>query len=157
MSTTTFEGEVSRRLREDAMEITRSLEEFMNNRVEVLGQQQDAMGRFDMEMAQIAGEFEEKDEDGAPKVDHNVMRHLNITKKAAESEDYHEFERLREVSETQSIYGMHPWDPNYVDEPEKQEFDKGLVPKAPMPDQSQKAFLREKLFSLMDDSRMEGK
>ena len=92
MSTTTFEGEVSRRLREDAMEITRSLEEFMNNRVEVLGQQQDAMGRFDMEMAQIAGEFEEKDEDGAPKVDHNVMRHLNITKKAAESEDYHEFD-----------------------------------------------------------------
>jgi hypothetical protein len=144
-----FQSEVSRRLRENAIEITQSLDMFMNERNECLQRQSNAMDEYNAAIEAIGKDVV----DIAPEevqTDHNLNRHLKITKKAALDDDYPEFERQRLTDESQ--YGSR-FDTDYVDVPQKEYFDKGLTPKPPMPNLLEKAAMREKVFVQLRSAR----
>ena len=69
--------EISRRLQEDADEVSRSLDAFLSERMAALKHQQTALDAYDLEMADL-GEGSvggQEGGEGAP-VDHNLMRHI---------------------------------------------------------------------------------
>ena len=141
-----FTQMLSRQLAEDSAEVTRSLDQFMTERMSVLRAQERALHAYDEEMADIGDEIVSSAADDA--VDHNLLRHLNATRTAALSDDYDEFESARDELEVQRSMERKP-------KKDKIEFDKGLEPKPDMPDPTEKAALRDEMFELLDMSRME--
>ena len=116
--------------------------------------QRRANDMFEAEMAEIAEQEAATGLDGDPdakaSVDHNMMRHLNITKRSSDTNNFDAFNQVREEEEFN-----HRFTPGYVDEPVRAEFDKGLTPKPPMPDDEEKAVIREEIFSLLSESKAE--
>ena len=144
-------SEIQNRLAEDAQEIDNALAIFMSERAVELDRQKKAQDAYAAEMEEIERDQEDLGfDEGKSTVDHNMMRHLNITKHSSERNDFDEFNRVREDEEYTRRF-----EPGYVDEPIKTEFDKGLVPKPPMPDPEEKAIIREQIFSLLDETRTE--
>ena len=142
-----FTAMISRQLAEDSAEVTRSLDNFMNERNGVLRAQERALKAYDAEMAEI-GDEGNGGSSAEDAVDHNLLRHLNATRTAALSDDYDEFESARDELEVQRSMERRP-------KKDKIDFDKGLEPKPEMPDAGAKAELREEVFALLDASRME--
>lgn len=147
-------SEISQRLAEDAAEVDNALGQFMAERMAQIEKQKRANDIFEAEMAEI----EEKDairgvesaNESKASVDHNMMRHLNITKRSSDTNNFEAFNQVRDEEEFN-----HRFEPGYVDEPIKAEFDKGLKPKPPMPNDEEKAAIREEIFSLLSESKAE--
>lgn len=144
-------SEITNRLAQDAAEIDNALAAFMSERSAEVDRQKKAEDAYAAEMEEIERDQEALGLDEAKStVDHNMMRHLNITKYSSEKDDFDEFNRVREEEEYTRRF-----EPGYVDEPVKVEFDKGLVPKPPPPNPEEKAAIREQIFSLLDESKAE--
>jgi hypothetical protein len=148
-----FNSEISRRLREDAIEITQSLEMFMQERNACIRRQSDALEEYRSAIAEIGGDLIDADNgksEDEGKTDHNLNRHLKLTKKAVLDDDYAEYEKNRLAED--SYFGSR-FDPDYVDVPQKEHFDKGLTPKPAVPNLLEKAAIRERVFELLRTSR----
>ena len=147
-----FDSEISRRLREDAIEITKSLEIFMSERNACMQRQSDAMDEYLAAIAEIGGDLVEeyKGHIEEEKTDHNLNRHLKLTKKAILDDDYPEYEKYRLAEDS---YYASRFDTDYVDVPQKEYFDKGLTPKPAMPSLIEKAAIRERVFEQMRTAR----
>ena len=144
-------SEIKNRLAEDAKEIDNALAIFMSERAVETDRQKRAEQAYQAEMDEIERDQEALGIDEAKStVDHNMMRHLNITKYSSERDDFDEFNKVREEEEYTRRF-----EPGYVDEPIKVEFDKGLEPKPPMPDPEEKALIREQIFSLLEETKTE--
>jgi len=144
-------SEITNRLAEDAAEIDNALSLFMRERTAETERQKKVEERYAAEMEEIENAQAQLGFDETKStVDHNMMRHLNITKHSSERDDFDEFNRIREDEEFTRRF-----EPGYVDEPIKVEFDKGLEPKAPMPNPEEKAMIREQIFSLLEESKTE--
>jgi len=158
-----MENEVARRLREDAQEIDRSLDEFMRNRAECVAQQARALEDYNEEMARIRDEhdgLDEQTEEDVERTDHNLNRHLALSKKADYDPD--EYPEYDEGADNEGGYENYDEGPsnsrfqrNYVDVPKKEFFDKGLVPKPAVPSQAQKEQMREAVFGLLNKTQTE--
>jgi len=144
-----FNSEISRRLRDNAIEITQSLDMFMSERNACLKRQSDAMDEYNAAIEAIGKDVADIPPEEV-QTDHNLNRHLKLTKTAALNDDYPEFERQRLTEESQ--YGQR-FDTDYVDVPQKEYFDKGLTPKPPMPTLVEKAAMREKVFEQLRSAR----
>ena len=126
-----MENEVARRLREDAQEIDRSLDEFMRNRVECMAQQARAVDDYNDEMARIhdehGGALDEPTGE-VERTDHNLNRHLALSKKADfDPDEYPEYDESTEgrYDEGRSTSRFAR---DYVDVPKKE-----CVPALPTP------------------------
>ena len=144
-------SEIYNRLAQDAAEIDNALAEFMSERSKEVERQKQAEDVYAAEMDEIERNQEALGfNETKSTVDHNMMRHLNITKFSSERDDFDGFNRVREEEEYTRRF-----EPGYVDEPIPVEFDKGLTPKPPMPDPEEKAAIREQIFSLLEESKAE--
>ena len=153
-----MENEVARRLREDAIEIDRSLDEFMRNRMECVEAQQRALDEYNEEIARIADEHEGIEEEIQPEIartDHNLNRHLNISNKANYQPEDEEYPAYGEGSDYYDDAGQTRFPRNYVDVPKKEYFDKGLTPKPSIPNAEMKEKMREAVFSMLETSQTE--
>jgi hypothetical protein len=149
-----MENEVSRRLREDAMDIDRSLEEFMRNRNAIVAQQAKALDDYNEEMEKLKHDHYDIDEDEPTeaRTDHNLNRHLNLSKTADLVDDeYPEYDNEGDDMIQENMR----FDRTYVDVPKKEYFDKGLKPKPPMPDAFMKERMRDEVFNFMERSQTE--
>jgi hypothetical protein len=147
-------SDISQRLAEDAAEVETALDQCMAERLVQMDKQMRANEIFDAEMAEIEENDAMRGMEGANEakasVDHNMMRHLNITKRSSDTNNFEAFNTLRDEEEFNLRF-----EPGYVDEPIKAEFDKGLKPKPPMPNDEEKAAIREEIFSLLSESKAE--
>lgn len=147
---------MARRLREDAQEIDQSLEEFMRNRLDCIEAQRRALDEYNEEIARISEEHNgvmggpEPEEE---RTDHNLNRHLNLSKKADyQPEDDIDYDASGWGGEDG---GSSRFDTNYVDVPKKEYFDKGLKPKPPVPSREAKEKMREAVFNMLEQSQTE--
>lgn len=145
-----FNSEISRRLRENALEVTQSLDMFLAERNAIIKRQSDALDEYNAAIEAIGKDLIDSEQESDVQTDHNLNRHLKLTKKAVLDEDFQDYDRLRIEEESQ--YASR-FDANYVDVPQKEYFDKGLTPKPPMPSLSEKAIMRERVFELLRTSR----
>jgi hypothetical protein len=146
--------EITSRLAEDAQEVDNALSEFMAYRMKEVERQKRAVDNYDAEMAEIEANdqtlSESVDVEAKASVDHNMMRHLNITKRATDMDDFDGFSRVRDEEEFTRRF-----EPGYTDEPSKVDFDKGLKPKPPMPTDDEKEAIRDEIFVLLEESKAE--
>jgi len=152
--------EISRRLQEDADEVSRSLDVFLSERRAALKHQQTALDAYDLEMADLGeGSLSGEEGAGGAPVDHNLMRHMGASRFAAleAGSNFDEYERERErddfVTDIRDRQFIH--DQVVNNKKERVEFDKGLEPKPPVPSVEEKSELREEIFDFLDASRME--
>jgi len=140
---------ITRQLREDAEDISRSLDAFLAERALVSKKANEALALFDAELADIGDTND--DIIPEPSVDHNVMRHLNLVKSGPEKDEYDDYEND----------GFDYDDENIFDEKHQKEIEEkhralglGLI-KREIPSFEQKNDLRNNMFSYLDRCRIE--
>lgn len=142
---------ITRQLREDAEDISRSLDAFLAERALASKKANEALALYDSEIAEI-GDIAE-DIIPEPSVDHNVMRHLHLVKSGPENDDYNEYgnDSFDYEDDFQPMV-----DENYQKEIEEKHklLDLGLM-KREMPSFEQKNELRNGMFNYLDKCRIE--
>jgi hypothetical protein len=142
------------RLATDAAEVTEALEMFLTERNAVFNQTERAMDVFQNEMDTIDGTSGTSLEDNKL-VDHNMMRYLNMNNSGGDFEVKVSDEfRPGLNTNTDSQQGKR-FTEGYIDQPIDIEFDKGLDGKLPVPTVEEKQNLRDQIFSMLDDFRVE--
>mmetsp|Transcript_2313 Transcript_2313/g.3648 ORF Transcript_2313/g.3648 Transcript_2313/m.3648 type:complete len:254 (-) Transcript_2313:113-874(-) len=129
----------------DYESISRDLEVYQSDRLDVVEKQKLAMAAYDMEIADIEAEFGvgvvNQEESTSGLVDHNILRHLNIEK---DSDAYKRFENPFPTGQPEkvqkNIEELQNLQPNQV---------------KPPPTQEEKASMRGEIFNFMDEARME--
>ena len=142
---------ITRQLREDSEDISRSLDAFLAERALASKKTNEALALFDSEMAEIGDIADESIPEAS--VDHNVMRHLHLVKTGPENDDYNEygddsFDYEDDFNPTANA--------NYQREIEEKHklLDLGLM-KREMPSFEQKNELRNGMFDFLDKCRIE--
>jgi len=142
---------ITRQLREDAEDISRSLDAFLAERALASKKANEALALYDSEIAEI-GDIAE-DTIPEPSVDHNVMRHLHLVKSGPENDDYNDYgnDSFDYEDDFQPMV-----DENYQKEIEEKHklLDLGLI-KREMPSFEQKNELRNSMFNYLDKCRIE--
>ena len=140
---------ITRQLRDDAEDISRSLDAFLAERALATKKANEALALFDAEIAEIGDTND--DVLPEPSVDHNVMRHLNLVKSGPEKDQYDDYDND----------GFDYDDNNLFDEKYQKEIEEkhkalglGLI-KREMPSFEQKNDLRNNMFSFLDRCRIE--
>lgn len=164
----THEGDrVNRRLRQDAEDISRALDDFLAERSAATKLQNDAYDQYEAEIAAIGETDDEYKQDELPYeseqlVDHNVMRQFNVVKNADQDinfdqtySDYNqdEFENeggntidlVNQIKALQKMSADKPKNYTILEDTHKKEI----------PNFQQKAAMREEMFNYLDSCRLE--
>lgn len=141
---------ITRQLREDAEDISRSLDAFLAERALVTNKANQALALFDAEIAELGDTNDEIIPE--PSIDHNVMRHLNLVKSGEKDDydddygndsfDYEEENQLYDEKHQKEIEEKH------------RALELGLL-KREVPSFEQKNELRSNMFSYLDKCRIE--
>ncbi len=146
---------VARRLKQDSEDISRALDEFLAERNAATKMQRDALDNYDQEIANI-GVIEGEDDMEVAEVDHNVMRHMNLTKQSNEKLDFNEYaddefeadvdaDLMAQIKAIQRMSSSTKKGPPEVE----------LMTKKEIPGFEDKVKLRTEIFNFLDGCRIE--